>query len=119
MLTDVLNKAYSNFIFIKDTKDAANLYLKADKASYNSVGVLLFVKVLLKHRLYLVLGSSPKIGTSEDSLLNIFNRSEDKVEIYLVKLIIKALSISIVEIRFSDLSVVTSSASGIGTSSLA
>ena len=119
MLTDVLNKAYSNFILVRDAKDAANLYLKANKASYYSVRVLSFVKVLLKHRLYLVLGSSPKIGTSEDSLLNIFNRSEDKVEIYLVKLIIKALSISIVEIRFSDLSVVTSSASGIGTSSLA
>jgi hypothetical protein len=66
-----------------------------------------------------VLGSSPKIGTSEDSLLSIFNRSKDKVEIYLVKLVVKALSISIVEIRFSDLSVITSSASSAGTSSLA
>jgi hypothetical protein len=119
MLTDILNKAYSNFILIRDTKDIANLYLKANKASYYSVRVLLFVKVLLKHRLYLVLGSSSKIGTSEDSLLNIFNRSKDKVEIYLVKLVVKTLSIPIVEIRFSDLSVVISYTSSVGTSSLA
>jgi hypothetical protein len=119
VLTDVLNKAYSNFVLVRDAKDAANLYLKANKASYNSVGILSFVKVLLKHRLYLVLGSSPKIGTSEDGLLSIFNRGEDKVEIHLVKLVVKALSVSIVEIRFSDLSVVTSGASGAGASSLA
>jgi hypothetical protein len=73
MLTDVLNKAYSNFILVRDTKDAANLYLKANKASYNSISVLSFIKVLLKYRLYLVLGSFPKIGTSKDSLLSIFN----------------------------------------------
>jgi hypothetical protein len=71
MLTDMLNKAYSDFIFVRDAKDAAGLYLKADKASYNSVRVLSFIKVLLKHRFYLVLGSSLKIGASEDSLLNI------------------------------------------------
>jgi hypothetical protein len=65
-----------------------------------------------------VLGSSPKIGTSEDSLLSIFNRSKDKVEIYLVKLVVKALSISIVEIRFSNLSIIISSTSSIGISSL-
>ena len=66
-----------------------------------------------------MLGSSPKIGASKDSLLNILNRSKDKVEIHLVKLVVKALSVSIVEIRFSNLSVVISSASSAGTSSLA
>jgi hypothetical protein len=71
VLTDILNKAYSDFVFVRDAKDAADLYLKADKASYDSVGVLSFIKVLLKHRFHLVLGSSPKIGASEDSLLNI------------------------------------------------
>jgi hypothetical protein len=45
----MLNKAYSDFIFVRDAKDAADLYLSADKASYNSVGVLSFIKVLLKH----------------------------------------------------------------------
>jgi hypothetical protein len=69
----MLNKAYSDFVFVRDAKDAADLYLKADKASYDSVGVLSFVKVLLKHQFYLVLGSSPKIGASEDSLLNILH----------------------------------------------
>jgi hypothetical protein len=67
----MLNKAYSDFVFVRDAKDAADLYLKADKASHDSVGVLSFIKVLLKHRFHLVLGSSPKIGASEDSLLNI------------------------------------------------
>jgi hypothetical protein len=49
VLIDMLNKAYSDFIFVRDAKDAADLYLSADKASYNSVGVLSFIKVLLKH----------------------------------------------------------------------
>ena len=49
MLADVLNKAYSDFILVRDAKDTANLYLKANKAFYDSVGVLSFVKVLLKH----------------------------------------------------------------------
>jgi hypothetical protein len=71
VLTDMLNKAYSDFVFVRDAKDAADLCLKADKASHDSVGVLSFIKVLLKHRFHLVLGSSPKIGTSEDGLLNI------------------------------------------------
>jgi hypothetical protein len=71
VLPNMLNKAYSNFVFVRDAKDIADLYLKVDKASYNFVRVLSFIKVLLKHRFYLVLGSSPKIGASEDSLLNI------------------------------------------------
>ena len=49
MLTDILNKAYSNLIFIRDAKDIAYLILKFNKASNNSISVLTLIKELLKH----------------------------------------------------------------------
>ena len=112
MLTDVLNKAYSNFIFIRDTKDVAYLFLKFNEAYYNSISVLLVVKELLKHQFYLVLGSSLEIGTSKDSLLSFLYRSKDIVEIHLIKLIVKPLAVSIVEIGLSDLTIVVVSSAG-------
>ena len=111
MLTDMLNKAYSNLIFVRDAKDTAYLVLKLNKASNNTVGILTLIEELLKHRFYLVLGSSLEIGASEDSLLSLLYRSKDKVKVYLVKLIVKALAVSIVEIGLSDLSVVAGSGS--------
>jgi hypothetical protein len=112
MLTDVLNKAYSNFVFVRDTKDVAYLFLKFNKAYYNSVSILLVFKELLKHRFHLVLGSSPKIGASEDSLLSFLYRSKDIVKVHLVKLVVKALAVSVVEIGFSDLTIITVSSTG-------
>ena len=112
MLTDVLNKAYSNFVFVRDAKDAAYLFLKFNEAYYNSVGILSVVKELLKHRFYLVLSSSSEVGTSEDSLLSFLYRSKDIVEIYLIKLIVKPLTVSIVEIGLSDFTIVAVSSTG-------
>jgi hypothetical protein len=112
MLTDVLNKAYSNFIFVRDAEDAAYLFLKFNEAYYNSVGILSVVKELLKHRFHLVLGSSPKIGASEDGLLSLLYRSKDIVKVYLVKPVVKALAISVVEIGFSDLTIIAVSSAG-------
>jgi hypothetical protein len=117
VLTDVLNKAYSNFVFVRDAEDAAYLFLKLNEAHYNSVGVLSVVKELLKHRFYLVLGSSPKIGASEDGLLSFLYRSKDVVKIHLVKLVVKALAVSVVEIGLSDLTVIA--VSGAGSTDLA
>ena len=112
MLTDILNKAYSNLIFIRDAKDIAYLILKFNKASNNSISVLMLIKELLKYWFYLVLGSSLKIGTSKDSFLSFFYKSKDIVEIYLIKLIIKPLVVSIVEIRLSNLTIVIVSSAG-------
>jgi hypothetical protein len=117
VLTDVLNKAYSNFIFVRDAEDAAYLFLEFNEAHYNSVGILSVVKELLKHRFHLVLGSSPKIGASEDGLLSLLHRSEDIVKIHLVKPVVKALAISVVEIGFSDLTIIA--VSGAGSTDLA
>ena len=105
----MLNKAYSNLVFIRDAKDTAYLVLKLNKASNNTIGILMLIEELLKHRFYLVLGSFLKIGASEDGLLSFLYRSEDKVKVYLIKLIVKALVVSIVEIRLSDLSIVAGS----------
>jgi hypothetical protein len=112
VLTDVLNKAYSDFVFVRDAKDAAYLFLKFDEAHHNSVSVLSVVKELLKHRFHLVLGSSLEVGTSEDGLLSFLYRSEDIVEIHLIKPIVKPLTVSIVEIGLSDLAVVAVSSAG-------
>ena len=112
MLTDILNKAYSNFVFIRDAKNAAYLFLKFDKAYYNSVSVLSVVKELLKHRFHLVLGSFPKVGASKDSLLSFLYRSKDIVKIHLIKLIIKPLTVSVVEIGLSDFAIVAVSSAG-------
>ena len=49
MLTDILNKAYSNLIFIRDAKDIAYLVLKLNKASNKTIGVLTLIEKLLKH----------------------------------------------------------------------
>jgi hypothetical protein len=108
----VLDKAYSNFVFVRDTKDTAYLLLKFNEAYYDSVSVLSIVKELLKHRFYLVLGSSPKIGASEDGLFSLLYKSKDIVKIYLVKPVVKALAISVVEIGFSDLTIVAVSSAG-------
>jgi hypothetical protein len=43
VLTDMLNKAYSNFILIRDAKDAADLFLKLNKASKDTISVSLTV----------------------------------------------------------------------------
>jgi len=117
VLTDVLNKAYSNFVFIRDAKDIAYLFLKFNEAHHNSVSILLVIKELLKHRFHLVLGSSPKIGASEDYPLSLLHRSEDIVKIHLVKPVVEALAISVVEIGLSDLTVVA--ISGAGSTNLA
>jgi hypothetical protein len=47
VLTDVLNKAYSNFVFVRDAEDAAYLFLKLNEAYYDSVSVLSVIKELL------------------------------------------------------------------------
>jgi hypothetical protein len=117
VLTDVLDKAYSNFVFVRDAKDTAYFLLKFNEAHHDSVSVFLVVKELLKHRFHLVLGSSLEVSTSEDGLLTFFYKGEDKVEIYLVKPVVKALAVSIVEVRLSDLAVVT--VSGAGSTDLA
>jgi hypothetical protein len=119
VLTDMLNKAYSNLVFVRDSKDTAYLLLKLNKAYDYSVGILLFVKEPLKHRFHLVLGSSLEVGASEDGFLTFFYKGEDKVEIHLVKLVVKALAIFIVEIGLSDLTVVAVSAGGAGSTDLA
>ena len=63
VLTDILNKAYSNLIFIRDTKDTVDLFLKLSKGSENTIGISLTVKILYKYRFYLVLGSSLEVGS--------------------------------------------------------
>ena len=62
MLTDMLNKAYSNLIFVRDAKDTADLFLKLGKGGEDTIGISLAVKVLHKHRFHLVLGSSSEVG---------------------------------------------------------
>jgi len=111
--------AYSNLVFVRDTKDIAYLSLKLSKAYYNSIGILTSIKELLKHRFHLVLGSSTEIGTSKDGLLSFLYRSEDVVKIHLIKLIVKSLAVSIVEIGLSDFTIVASSASRTGSTNLA
>jgi hypothetical protein len=64
-----------------------------------------------------VLGSSPKIGASEDSLLSLLYRSKDIVKIHLVKPVVKALAVSVVEIGLSDLAIIA--VSGAGSTDLA
>ena len=58
----MLNKAYSNFVFIINAKDAANLFLKLSKDGKDTISIPLTVKVLYKYRFYLVLGLSLEVG---------------------------------------------------------
>jgi len=111
--------AYSNLVFVRDTKDTAYLGLKLSKAYYDSVGILTSVEELLKHRFHLVLGSSTEIGTGKDGLLSFLHRSEDVVKIHLIEPIVKSLAVSIVEIGLGDFAVVASGASGTGSTNLA
>jgi hypothetical protein len=39
----MLNKAYSNFIFVRDAKDVVDLFLKLNKARKDSISVSLTV----------------------------------------------------------------------------
>jgi hypothetical protein len=43
VLTDMLNKAYSNFILVRDAKDAADLFLKLNKARKDSISISLTI----------------------------------------------------------------------------
>ena len=43
MLTDVLNKAYSNFVLIRDAKDAADLFLEFSKGREDTVSISLTI----------------------------------------------------------------------------
>jgi hypothetical protein len=43
VLIDILNKAYSNFILVRDAKDAADLFLKLNKARKDSISVFLTI----------------------------------------------------------------------------
>jgi len=119
VLTDVLNIAYSNLVFVRDTKDTAYLGFELSKAYHDSIGILTSIEELLKHRFHLVLGSPTEIGTSKDSLLSFLYRSEDVVKIHLIKLIVKSLAVSIVEIGLSDFTIVAGSASRTGSTNLA
>ena len=69
----MLNKAYSNLVFIRDAKDAVDLFLKLSKGSEDTIGIFLTVKVLYKHWFHLVLGSSSEVGYYKQGLLIGFN----------------------------------------------
>jgi hypothetical protein len=43
VLIDILNKAYSNFILIRDAKDTVDLFLKLNKARKDSISVSITV----------------------------------------------------------------------------
>ena len=43
MLTDMLNKAYSDFILIRDAKDTADLFLKLSKGREDTLGISLTI----------------------------------------------------------------------------
>ena len=49
MLTDILNKAYSDFILIRDAKDIVDLFLKLSKGSKDTISISLTIKILYKH----------------------------------------------------------------------
>ena len=117
----MLNKAYSNFILIRDAKDTADFLLEVNEASKNTIGIPFAVQELHKHRFHLVLGSSTEVGRSEQGSLIGFDRGELEIGFHLGNPIVEALAVSIVEIGFSDLSVVlvAVSASSAGSTNLA
>ena len=43
MLTDMLNKAYSDFVLIRDAKDAADLFLEFSKGREDTLGISLTI----------------------------------------------------------------------------
>ena len=43
MLTDMLNKAYSDFILIRDAKDTADLFFKLSKGKEDTISISLTV----------------------------------------------------------------------------
>ena len=45
----MLNKAYSNFVFIRDAKDIAYLFLKLSKGSEDTISISLTIKILYKY----------------------------------------------------------------------
>ena len=66
-----------------------------------------------------MLGSSSEVGRSKQGFLVRFNRSKLKVDVHLSKLIVKPLTVSIVEIGLSDLAIVAGSTSSVGSTDLA
>ena len=117
----MLNKAYSNLVFVRDAKDAAYLFLELGEGGEDTISISLAVKVLHKHRFHPVLGSSSEVGRSEQGFLISFDRSELKVHLHLGEPIVKSLAVSIIEIGLGDLGVVLVAvgASGAGATNFA
>jgi hypothetical protein len=102
-LTDMLNKAYSNLVFVRDAKDAADLFLEFGEGTEDSIGISFSVKELHKHWFHPVLGSSSEVGSCKQGFLVRLNRGELKVDVHLSEPIVKRLTVSIVEIGLGDL----------------